>query len=262
MQSAISTRPADSTQIASRAIALYRLSRTHFEFPPVSEALEEPNGLLAIGGDLSPERIERAYRSGIFPWFEAGGPILWWSPNPRALLMPGDLRISRSLRKRLEHGTFRVTIDTAFAAVVRACAAPREKADGTWITDDMIAAYERLHELGYAHSFESWQGDELVGGLYGVSWGAAFFGESMFARATDASKVAFCHLDALTISRGFAFIDCQVPNPHLRSLGVRDVPRATFVQMLANTQRESTWRGSWRDAPYELTMLRSSVTSP
>ena len=227
---------------------LYRLSRNHLDFPPPSEALAEPNGLLAIGGDLTPERIERAYRAGIFPWFEAGGPILWWSPDPRALLMPGDLKISRSLRKRLRQQEYRVTVDTAFADVVRSCAGPRAKADGTWITYDMIAAYERIHDLGYAHSFESWRGDELVGGLYGVSWGAAFFGESMFAHATDASKVAFCHLHALTRARGFAFIDCQVPNPHLRTLGVKDVRRAMFLALLANSQRQATWRGSWHAA--------------
>ena len=226
---------------------LYRLSHAHIDFPPAHDALQEPNGLLAIGGDLSPARLERAYRSGIFPWFEAGGPILWWSPDPRAVLMPGELKISRSLRKRLRRGDYRVTIDTAFAQVVQACAAPRAKADGTWITDDMEAAYVHLHELGYAHSIETWRHDQLVGGLYGVSWGAAFFGESMFSRADDASKVAFCHLHALAIAHDFAFIDCQMPNPHLNSLGVRSIPRATFLDLLTLTQRRPTWRGPWTD---------------
>ena len=227
---------------------LHRLSRVRIDFPPPEDALEEPNGLLAVGGDLSPKRIERAYRSGIFPWFETGGPLLWWSPDPRAVLRPGDLKISRSLGKRLRRGDYAVTIDTAFDAVIAACAGPRPNATGTWITSDMQAAYRHLHEIGYAHSFETWRGDELVGGLYGVSWGAAFFGESMFARADDASKVAFCHLHVLALQRGFEMIDCQMPTSHLLSLGVRDMPRATFLQLLAHSQRAPTLRGPWTAA--------------
>ena len=225
---------------------MYRLSRSHIDFPAAEDALDEPNGLLAIGGDLRPARLERAYRSGIFPWFEVGGPILWWSPDPRAVLLPGRLKISRSLRKRLRSGEYRVSLDTAFVDVVRACAGPRAKADGTWITHDMIDAYTHLHALGYAHSVETWRHDELVGGLYGVSWGAAFFGESMFARADDASKVAFCALHRLAIDRRFEIIDCQMPNPHLLSLGVEVIPRQKFLRLLERSQRQPTWQGVWR----------------
>jgi leucyl/phenylalanyl-tRNA--protein transferase len=201
-------------------------------FPPAEEALDEPNGLLAAGGDLAPERLLLAYRSGIFPWYEAGQPILWWSPNPRAVLRPGDIHVSRSLRRALGANQFRITADTAFEPVLGGCAAPRRYTDATWITDEMTEAYTTLHRLGFAHSFEAWQNGRLVGGLYGVAIGRVFFGESMFARATDASKVAFVHAVRYLEARGFELIDCQVASAHLASLGARDVPRAMFLGAL------------------------------
>lgn len=197
-------------------------------FPCLDEALHEPNGLLAVGGDLSPNRLLCAYRRGIFPWFSEGDPVLWWSPDPRTVLFPDKLKISRSLRKTLRRGTFRVTMDQAFAAVIQGCAAPRKDGHGTWITTNMHDAYVHLHELGHAHSVECWDRDTLVGGLYGVSLGRVFFGESMFSRATDASKVALVYL----CERGYRMIDCQLANPHLQRLGAIDVRRAAFARFL------------------------------
>jgi leucyl/phenylalanyl-tRNA--protein transferase len=202
-------------------------------FPPPQLALREPNGLLAAGGDLAPERVLAAYRRGIFPWYEEGQPILWWSPDPRAVLMLDDLRVSRSLRRTLAAGTLRVTADTAFADVIAACAAPRRYGGGTWITTDVAAAYTDLHARGWAHSFETWRADELVGGLYGIAIGRVFFGESMFSRVSDASKVALVRLVAHLRERGFALIDCQVASAHLKSLGASDMPRSHFLAALA-----------------------------
>jgi len=201
-------------------------------FPSPSEALTEPNGLLAAGGDLSPKRLLAAYRRGIFPWYEESQPILWWSPDPRAVLRPDGVRVSRSLRRSLIKGGFELRIDTAFADVVSACAAPRRYTDATWITRDMAAAYRRLHELGWAHSFETWRDGELVGGLYGVAIGRVFFGESMFARASDASKVALVRLAEYLDERSFELIDCQVASAHVASLGATSVPRADFLALL------------------------------
>lgn len=221
-------------------------------FPPVETALRDPDGLLALGGDLSPERLLTAYRNGIFPWYSEDQPILWWSPDPRMVLRPDALKISRSLRKSLRKGVFRVTLDTDFAAVMAACAEPRADGLGTWITHDMFRAYLRLHELGYAHSVEAWQDDRLVGGLYGVALGRVFFGESMFARATDASKVAFVHLVEQLRDWGFVLIDCQVYTGHLASLGATPLPRPEFVAWLRQYAVPPDPRGVWqwdRQAP-------------
>ena len=197
-------------------------------FPDPELALDTPNGLLATGGDLGPLRLLCAYRRGIFPWFSEGQPILWWSPDPRAVLWPEALRINRTLRRTLRRATFTVTADTAFDRVVSGCAAPRAGQDGTWITRSMAAAYGRLHRAGHAHSIECWRGADLAGGLYGIAIGRVFFGESMFSRAPDASKVALVHLCTL----GFGLIDCQLPNPHLARLGAVEVDRQRFLALL------------------------------
>jgi leucyl/phenylalanyl-tRNA---protein transferase len=206
-------------------------------FPPVETALADPNGLLAAGGDLSVHRLLAAYRQGIFPWFNPGEPILWWSPDPRMVLFPAEFKCSRSLRKRMRVPDHEIRVDTAFTRVMQACAAaPRKGQRGTWISPAMVAAYTALHAGGYAHSFETWMegesGPELVGGLYGVALGRAFFGESMFSRRTDASKLAFAHLVAELSTRGFEVIDCQMSTPHLASLGAREIPRAQFRALL------------------------------
>ncbi|MGE5153985.1 MAG: leucyl/phenylalanyl-tRNA--protein transferase [Bdellovibrio bacteriovorus] len=202
-------------------------------FPSVDRALRRPNGLLAAGGDLSPERLLSAYRRGIFPWFGEGDPILWWSPDPRTILPPSQIRISRSLRKRLRRRLLGVTMDLSFGEVIRACSAPRDaESAGTWIVPPMIRAYEALHRLGWAHSVEVWQGDRLVGGLYGVALGRVFFGESMFSRVDDASKVALVHLCERLQSWDFGLIDCQMRTDHLISLGALEVPRRQFVSLL------------------------------
>jgi leucyl/phenylalanyl-tRNA--protein transferase len=193
----------------------------------------EPNGLLAVGGDLSVARLLAAYRQGIYPWYSDGQPILWWSPDPRMVLDPQAFKVSRSLRKRIAERRFEIRVNTRFDAVIRACAAPREGAHGTWITARMVAAYEALHAAGYAHSVEAWRGDELVGGLYGLLLDRMFFGESMFARETDASKVALAHLVERCIARGVALIDCQQDTEHLASLGARTMPRRAFAARLA-----------------------------
>jgi leucyl/phenylalanyl-tRNA--protein transferase len=202
-------------------------------FPPVERALTEPNGLLAAGGDLTPERILAAYRLGIFPWYSAGEPILWWCPDPRMVLFPAELKISRSLAKVLRNKPYAVTLDTVFASVVGACAGtPREGQNGTWITAEMQAAYGRLHELGYAHSVEVWMDGKLAGGLYGMALGRAFYGESMFSWRTDASKIALAHLCMHLQRQGFGIIDCQMETTHLASLGARPIPRSEFVALL------------------------------
>lgn len=214
-------------------------------FPDVSFALREPDGLLAIGGDLSTERLLAAYRRGIFPWYSEGQPILWWSPDPRTVLFPQRLHVSRSLRRSLRRGNFQIRLDTSFAAVIEACAAPRRDEPGTWITAEMAHAYLRLHQLGHAHCAEAWQDGGLVGGLYGIAIGRVFFGESMFARVTDASKVAFVHLVRQLEAWGFALIDCQVDSEHLRSLGAEPIPRRTFIEYLARYGSEDGRVGPW-----------------
>jgi len=216
-------------------------------FPAAELALKEPNGLLAIGGDLSPARLLSAYLHGIFPWFsDDSGPIMWWSPDPRAVIFPDRVKVSRSLRRTLARGAFEIRLDTEFDEVVRGCAAPREGDPRTWITPAIRAAYGELHRLGYAHSVETWAGSELVGGLYGVSIGRMFFGESMFARRTDASKVALVCLTDQLIRWHFELIDCQVMNPHLQSLGAIEMPRREFLARLRNNPQHVTRRGLWQ----------------
>jgi leucyl/phenylalanyl-tRNA---protein transferase len=202
-------------------------------FPPVESALDDPPGLLAAGADLKPERLLAAYRRGIFPWYSPGQPVLWWSPDPREVLYPAEFHCSRSLARRLRRGDFTWHQDRDFRAVIDACAAPRTRSPGTWITEAMQEAYCRLHELGYAHSAEAWRGGKLVGGLYGVRLGAVFFGESMFSREPDASKAALAGLVRLCLADGTQLIDCQLPSAHLRSLGSRAVPRPQFLRELS-----------------------------
>lgn len=208
------------------------LARDSLEFPPLEQALREPDGLLAAGGDLSPERLISAYRHGCFPWFQEGQPILWWSPNPRMVLFPTELHVSHSLRKLMRQGRFEVSFDRDFPAVIRACAAPRSYADGTWITRAMQAAYLELHRRGIAHSVEVWQEGQLVGGLYGLAMGRLFFGESMFSRTDNASKIGFVTLVEQLRECGFALIDCQMHTQHLSSFGAREIPRADFAGYL------------------------------
>ena len=207
-------------------------------FPAPTTALTEPNGLLAAGGDLDPERILQAYQQGIFPWYEDDQPILWWSPDPRMVLFPDELHISKSLKKQLHKNTFTVTYDQAFPAVIRACSGQRNYTSETWITDDMQEAYIELHQLGFAHSAEAWLEGELVGGLYGLSIGKMFFGESMFSHHSNASKVAFVHLTLALKEQGYTLIDCQVASQHLASFGARDISREEFLHQLQQNSRE------------------------
>lgn len=208
------------------------LQRDTLEFPPLEKAMREPNGLLAAGGDLSADRLIQAYRHGCFPWYQQGQPILWWSPNPRTVLLPNELHVSRSLAKVMRQQRYQVSFDQDFPAVIRACAEPRDYADGTWITGSMQAAYIELHNRGLAHSVEVWQDDLLVGGLYGLAMGQLFFGESMFSRADNASKVGFVTLVEQLKAWGFVLIDCQMPTEHLQSLGARSISRADFAAYL------------------------------
>jgi len=201
-------------------------------FPPAEQALEDPPGLLAAGGDLSPERLLAAYRHGIFPWYSPGQPVLWWSPDPRAVLFPEEFRRTRSLAKTLRNAGFTTTVDRDFGAVIDGCAAPREASPGTWITSEMRAAYLTLHALGVAHSVESWRDGVLAGGLYGVHLGGVFFGESMFSAARDGSKIALAHLVTLCLRNSIAVIDCQLYSRHLGSLGARTIPRTQFLRLL------------------------------
>ena len=225
------------------SVPIYRLPREPV-FPEPREA--EPDGLLAVGGDLSPPRLLRAYAAGIFPWYSEGSPILWWSPEPRFILEPAWLHVPHSLHRTLRRGRYAVRADTAFSRVIRRCAeAPRPGQDGTWITEEMAMAYERLHELGYAHSFETWEGDSLAGGLYGVSLGGAFFGESMFADAPDASKVAFVRSVEWLAHKGVGLVDCQVETAHLSRFGARGVSRDEFLARLGLALAKPTIRGRW-----------------
>lgn len=214
-------------------------------FPDVELALRDPDGLLALGGDLSIPRLLHAYRHGIFPWFGPRQPILWWSPDPRLVLYPHDLHISRSLARTLRRGRFRITLDRDFPAVIAQCALPRPGQSGTWITPEMQSAYCALHEEGYAHSVECWLDGELAGGLYGVALGHVFFGESMFARVPDASKAAFVHLVRELQHREFRLIDCQVHTPHLASLGATTIPRREFVRILDESCDGHAMPGRW-----------------
>jgi len=213
-----------------------------FPFPE----LADPSGLLAVGGDLSPERLLLAYQYGIFPWFNPDEPFLWWSPDPRLVLFPEKLKVKKSMRPILNQGRFRITYDRAFGQVIRACkTTPREGQDGTWITPDMVEAYEELHRLGFAHSVEAWQGEELVGGLYGISLGDCYFGESMFAHVSNASKAAFITLVRDLQEDGIGLIDCQTPTEHLMSLGAEKMKRKPFLDLLENSVEAPTRRGDW-----------------
>ena len=215
-------------------------------FPPLDTALEYPNGLLAAGGDLSVPRLLDAYRRGIFPWYSEGEPILWWSPNPRMALFPWELRVSRSLAKRLRRRDYEVRADTAFDAVMKGCAAPRGGQAGTWITPQMTRAYRALRAQGYAHSVETWIGGELAGGLYGVAIGGMFYGESMFTRVTDASKIAFVHLVRQLERWRFGLIDCQMRTAHLESLGAREISRRDFTSRMQELLNYRHYPGPWR----------------
>ncbi len=217
-------------------------------FPDVENAEREPDGLLAVGGDLSPERLINAYGQGIFPWYSLGQPILWWSPDPRLVLYPQGIHVSRSLNKTLRKGLFSTSMDRAFEQVIRACSAPREDEAGTWLVEEMIQAYLRLHQRHQAHSVEVWCDGELAGGLYGIALGRVFFGESMFSRRTDASKVALVHLARTLDQWGYRLIDCQVRTEHLVSLGAQEIPRREFIRQLRACKcipgREGTWNQS------------------
>lgn len=215
------------------------------DFPAIDSALAEPDGLLVAGGCLSSQRIIKAYQQGIFPWYSAGEPILWWSPNPRLVLFPDKLKISRSLRKTIRKKTFKLSYNQAFPQVMQYCAAPREKEPGTWINEEMFLAYTQLHQQGIAHSFEAWFDDELVGGLYGIAIGQVFFGESMFHRKTDASKVAFCSLIQQLSEWGYQLIDCQVHTNHLTSLGAEEIKRDHFSRLLKQYCPHSPSDSAW-----------------
>jgi leucyl/phenylalanyl-tRNA--protein transferase len=211
-------------------------------FPPVERALEEPNGLLCAGGDLSVDRLLEAYRHGIFPWYSRGEPLLWWSPDPRMVLHCAELKVPRSLAKSVRNKGFEIRIDTAFEAVLRGCSI---RAEGTWLGSDMRSAYVALHRAGHAHCFETWRDNELVGGLYGVAIGRMFYGESMFSRATDASKVALVALVQELKARGFPLIDCQMNTPLLASLGAREIPRRAFLRALSALVNYVEPSGKW-----------------
>ncbi len=220
---------------------------THF--PPVEQATAHPNGLLAAGGDLSVARLVEAYRNGIFPWFNEDQPILWWSPDPRMVLFPAELKVSRSLDKILRNSSFEVRADTAFRDVIQSCRMPRRDQDGTWITAPMVEAYCELHRAGIAHSVETWLDGELVGGLYGIALGRAFFGESMFMRSTGASKVALVTLVRRLERWGFGMVDCQMNTAHLASFGAREIPRADFTRRLRELIHYPPVPAPWRFAP-------------
>ncbi len=215
-------------------------------FPPVHRALRSPSGLLAAGGDLSPPRLLAAYRRGIFPWYSEGEPILWWSPDPRAVIFPDQVYIARRLARRMRQQPFTLRMDHDFAGVLSACAAPRGEQAGTWLVPEMRRAYLQMHELGYAHSVEAWEGDTLVGGVYGLALGGVFFGESMFSHRTDASKIALVHLCRRLHECGFILLDCQVASPHLERMGASNIAREQFLQHLyrglAITPASNTWQ--------------------
>jgi leucyl/phenylalanyl-tRNA--protein transferase len=215
------------------------------QFPPVTQALHAPNGLLAAGGDLSAARLLDAYRQGIFPWFNPGEPILWWSPDPRMILIPSQFKVSRSLEKTLRNTAYEISFDQAFEQVMRHCAAPRHEAAGTWIGEDMIQAYCALHRSGHAHSVEVWIEEKLAGGLYGVAIGKMFYGESMFSLASNTSKIALAYLARQLDRWQFGMIDCQMNTPHLASLGAHEIPRGQFIhrlQELVNCAPHAAWQ--------------------
>jgi leucyl/phenylalanyl-tRNA--protein transferase len=228
------------------------LRRSSYDFPSAREASEE--GLLAFGGDLTPNRILKAYRSGIFPWFNPEDPILWWSPNPRMLLFPQDFKSNKSFRRVLRNKGFEVRFDTNFEAVITHCGdVPREGQEGTWLTKEMKEAYIEIHNMGFAHSVETYYEGKLVGGLYGIAMGRGFFGESMFSLMPNASKVAIKALSSICVKRSYDFIDCQVETPHLINWGARLVERDSFLDMLEDTLTKTTDFGSWGDWSWEYT---------
>jgi leucyl/phenylalanyl-tRNA--protein transferase len=232
----------------NRKVNLHRLGDDpSAPFPPTSEALDSPNGLIAWGGDLQAERLLNAYRVGIFPWYTVGQPILWWSPAPRCVIFPDRVHLSRRTRRRYNSGLYRLTADVAFSDVIKGCAGPREHERGTWITSEVMTAYSELHRLGYAHSLEVWKNGELVGGIYGVALGSIFFGESMFSLQPDASKLALVSLCRQLQAWGYGLLDCQVANPHLFSMGAEELSRETFERKLAALVSDSRPLESWRD---------------
>jgi leucyl/phenylalanyl-tRNA--protein transferase len=225
-------------------------------FPAVSRALRSPNGLLAAGGDLSTERLLHAYEHAIFPWFDTGQPILWWSPDPRCVLLPANLHLSRRFRRSVKNASFDVSFNQAFPDVIAACGGKRDRHAGTWITGEMINAYSNLHTLGWAHSVEVWSQGKLAGGIYGVAIGRAFFGESMFSHVTNASKVAMLALCRQLVSHDFAILDCQVPSPHLMSLGATDMPRTEFASLLEVVCTPRSPFDGWPQAPVAAALLQ------
>ncbi len=222
-----------------------------YRFPDVELAHLEPDGLLAFGGDLSPQRLLNAYALGIFPWFNDDQPILWWSPNPRLVLIPQKIHRSRSLKKTIKKSTLHITYDQAFKQVIEACSQPREKQKETWISRDIKEAYFQLHQMGYAHSFEAWDNDELVGGLYGIAMGQVFFGESMFSLQSNASKIAFSSAVQLLTSWGYQLIDCQVETEHLQSFGAENIDRTLFSKMLAELTEKPASPHAWQQTETE-----------
>ncbi len=234
---------------------VFWISNENTNFPPPEYATAE--GILAVGGDLSPERLLKAYQMGIFPWFNDGEPIAWWSPDPRMVLFPTELKVSKSMKPYFNQQKFKVTFDHDFEGVMRNCQAPREKqCGGTWITNDMLEAYCKLHELGFAHSVEVWQGAEMVGGLYGIALGKCFYGESMFSNVSNASKFGFIYLVKLLERMGFWLVDCQQQTRHLSSLGARPIPRADFLKFLKKNEQESHIRGSWEQLSASLSIAK------
>lgn len=228
-------------------------------FPEISAALTEPDGLLAAGGDLRPDRLLTAYRRGVFPWFESGQPILWWSPNPRCVLIPRAFHAARRLRRAIRNAPLTLSFNTAFAAVVEACARRRAGQHGTWISDEMMKAYRILHGQGWAHSVEVWQEDDLVGGLYGLAIGKMFFGESMFSHANDASKIAMWSLCRILVKHDFELLDCQVVSPHLTSLGAILMPRQKFAAILGRACEPATKFGDWPERRMPMAELLGST---
>ena len=244
-QAIVRTGKANNTHLMQPLLSLIS-NRLVNDFPDPNDALEEPDGLIAAGGELSVDYLVRAYRRGIFPWFSAGQPILWWSPAERSVIIPGAVKISRSLKKTLKREPFDVCFDQNFEAVIAACAAPRAKQPGTWITAEMKQAYLALHQLGYAHSLECYRDDQLVGGLYGVALGRVFFGESMFSHVSDASKVALVALSNFLRNWDYELIDCQIHNPHLASMGAQLMARSEFLDQLAQTVEKSPATSAWQ----------------
>ncbi|WP_213991960.1 leucyl/phenylalanyl-tRNA--protein transferase [Sodalis sp. dw_96] len=238
---------------------LYRLSPNSLQFPAPTSALHEPNGLLAFGGDLSPERLLIAYQQGIFPWYSPGDVILWWSPDPRAVLFPEEFHASRSLKRVMQRCPYRITLNHAFGEVMAACA--ERGLEGTWIGPEVEIAYQRLHDLGQAHSIEIWEGDTLVGGMYGVAQGALFCGESMFSRRDNASKIALLTFCRFFRQQGGKLIDCQVLNSHTASLGARDIPRRDYLALLSQLQPLTLAPHCWQPQTLSVVTLNSEPDS-